>query len=107
MPIYQTAHYQVKESAVPKVAAAIETFVAYVADHEPGTRMYSAWQQQDDPTRFVHLFIFEDEAAHQAHGASAAVRRFEEVYRPELVGGPVVFTDYRLVAANDAKQAPA
>jgi quinol monooxygenase YgiN len=105
MPIYQTAHYQVEESAVPRVLAAIETFVGYVADHEPGTRMYSAWQQQDDPTRFVHLFIFEDEAAHQAHGASAAVRRFEEVYRPELVGGPVVFTDYRLVAANDPKQA--
>jgi quinol monooxygenase YgiN len=107
MPIYQTAHYQVKQSAVPSVRAAIETFVAYVTEHEPRTRMYSAWQQQDDPTKFVHLFIFEDEAAHQAHGASAAVRRFEEVYQPELVGGPVVFTDYRLVAANDRKQATA
>jgi len=105
MPIYQTAHYQVKESAVPEVVAAIETFVAYVAGHEPGTRMYSAWQQQDDPTKFVHLFIFEDEAAHRAHGGSDAVRRFEEVYQPELVGGPVVFTDYRLVAANDPEQA--
>ncbi|HEV3174059.1 MAG TPA: antibiotic biosynthesis monooxygenase family protein [Actinocrinis sp.] len=103
MPIYQTAHYQVKESAVPKVLAAIETFVAYVTDHEPGTRMYSAWQQQDDPTKFVHLFIFEDEAAHQTHGASDAVRRFEEVYRPELVDGPVVFTDYQRVASNDPK----
>jgi quinol monooxygenase YgiN len=105
MPIYQTAHYQVKQSAVDKVVAAVETFVAYVTEREPGTRLYAAWQQQDDPTRFVHLFIFEDEDAHRAHGASDAVRRFEEVYRPELVGGPVVFTDYRLIASNSSEPA--
>ena len=100
MPIYQTAHYQVKAEAVPAVRAAIEEFVAYVTANEPGTRVYSAWQQRDDPTRFVHLFTFADEAAHEAHGSSAAVRRFEAVYGPELVGGPVVFTDYELVADN-------
>ena len=100
MPIYQTAHYRVQESAVADVKQAIETFVAYVAEHEPGSRMYSAWQQADDPTRFVHLFIFEDEAAHRAHGESAAVRRFEDVYRPQLVDGPVVFTDYVQIASN-------
>jgi quinol monooxygenase YgiN len=105
MPIYQTAHYQVKQSAVDKVAAAAEAFVAYVTEYEPGTRLYAAWQQQDDPTRFVHLFIFENEDAHRAHGASDAVRRFEEVYRPELVGGPVLFTDYRLIASNSSESA--
>jgi hypothetical protein len=40
------------------------------------------------------------EPAHQAHGRSEAVRQFEAVYRPELAGGPVVFTDYVLIAAN-------
>src|ERR1700738_4139572 len=98
MPIYQTAYYQVKPTAVEKVKAAIEEFVRYVKNSEPGSKLYAAWQQQDDPTRFVHLFIFEDESAHQAHGGSEAVRRFEEVYRPELAAGPVVFTDYRLIA---------
>src|SRR5262245_408517 len=97
MPIYQTAHYQVQPDAIAKVKAAIEEFVAYVSENEPGTRMYASWQQVEDPTRFVHLFIFEDDAAHAAHGASEAVRRFESVYRPELVGGPVIFTDYRLI----------
>jgi len=61
---------------------------------------YAAWQQKDDPTRFVHLFEFADEPAHRAHGASDAVRRFEAIYRPELVNGPVVFTDYLLIATN-------
>jgi quinol monooxygenase YgiN len=100
MPIYQTAHYQVNADAVAKVAAAVEIFVEYVARNEPGTTLYSAWQQHDDPTKFVHLFIFEDEAAHRAHGSSEAVRKFESVYRPELVAGPVVFTDYKLIADN-------
>ena len=100
MPIYQTAHYQVNASAVETVTAAIEEFVRYVTEHEPGTRLYAAWQQVDDPTRFVHLFIFEDEQARTAHGDSAAVRRFEAAYGPELAAGPVVFTDYVQVASN-------
>jgi quinol monooxygenase YgiN len=100
MPIYQTAHYQVRAEAVDRVKTAIEEFVAYVAQNEPGSRLYAAWQEVEDPTKFVHLFIFEDEAAHQAHGSSEAVAKFEAVYRPELTAGPVVFTDYQLVAAN-------
>lgn len=100
MPIYQTAHYRVNAAAVDTVKKAVEQFVGYVTANEPGTRLYAAWQQADDPAAFVHLFIFEDEAAHERHGGSDAVRRFEAVYSPELVSGPVVFTDYRLVAAN-------
>jgi len=100
MPIYQTAHYQVQPDAVDAIKPAIEEFVGYVAVHEPGTEMYAAWQQKDDPTRFVHLFIFRDAAAQHAHGNSDAVRRFESVYTPHLVGGPVVFTDYELIASN-------
>jgi len=103
VPIYQTAHYQVNPGAVDKVKAAIVEFVEYVTKHEPGTRVYTAWQQENDPTKFVHLFEFADEEAHNAHGASAAVRRFEEVYQPELAAGPVVFTDYRQIASNQSR----
>ena len=105
MRIYQTAHYQVRAEAVDRVRAAIAEFVAYVADSEPNSRLYAAWQEVDDPTKFVHLFIFENEAAHEAHGRSAAVKKFESVYTPELTGGPVVFTDYRVVASNRPEDA--
>jgi quinol monooxygenase YgiN len=100
MPVYTIAHYQVRPSGVDKVRRAIEDFVAYVKAHETGTRMYVAWQQEDAPARFVHFFIFDDEAAHAVHSKSEAVRRFEAAYRPELVGGDVVFTNYKLVATN-------
>jgi quinol monooxygenase YgiN len=103
VPIYQTAHYQVNPGAVDKVKAAIVKFVEYVTEHEPGTRVYTAWQQESDPTKFVHLFEFADEEAHKAHAASAAVRRFEQVYQPELAAGPVVFTDYLQIASNQSR----
>ena len=100
MPIYQTAHYQVEADSVPRVKAAIEEFVRYVDETEAGSKVYAAWQAKDDPTRFCHVFIFRDEEAQRVHGESDAVRKFEEVYSPELVGGPVVFTDYVEVASN-------
>ena len=100
MAIYQSGHYQVKASGVGKVKQAIQDFVRYVQANEPGTHMYLAWQHKDDPTRFIHLFIFEDAAAQTRHGQSEAVKRFESIYRPELVGGDVVFTDYELIAGK-------
>jgi quinol monooxygenase YgiN len=100
MAIYTIAHYQVRSSGVDKVKRAIEEFVPYVRANEPGTRLYAAWQQKDDPTRFVHFFIFDDKASHAAHANSTAVKQFEAAYRPELAGGDVVFTDYELVATN-------
>jgi quinol monooxygenase YgiN len=98
MPIHTIAHYRVKPSGVDKVKQAIAEFVPHVRANEPGTRLYLAWQQKDDPTRFVHFFIFADEAAHAAHGNSAAVKKFEAAYGPELVEGEVVFTDYEVIA---------
>ena len=98
MPIYETGGYRVKRSAVPKVKRAIKEFVAYVKAHEPGTQMYLAWQEKGDPTRFLHFFIFKDAAARARHGKSDAVKKFESVYGPELVGGRVRFTEYKAIS---------
>ena len=104
MAIYTIAKYRVRSSGVDRVKRAIEEFVRYVQANEPGTQMYVAWHEKDDPTRFVHFFIFENEAAHTVHSESAAVKRFEAAYRPELDGGDVVFTDYRMVATNQGRR---
>ena len=104
MAIYQTGGYRVKPEAVEKVKQAIKVFVKYVQENEPGTKMYLAWQEKNDPTRFNHLFIFDNEAAQARHGQSAAVRRFEAVYSPELVGGDVVFTDYEMILGKPAEE---
>ena len=105
MPIYTIAEYRVKAAGADKVKAAIEESVPYVRDNERGTRLYEAWQHEEDPSRFVHFFIFEDEAALEAHSKSAAVKRYEAAYRPELIGGDVKFTDYRRIATNQEDRA--
>ena len=99
MPIFQVAEYQVKPSAIDKVKRAVQDFVHYVEASEPGTLLYSAWQQHKQPARFTHFFVFEDEAAQRTHSRSDAVKQFESVYTPELVGN-VTFTDYDAVATN-------
>ncbi len=101
MRIYQTATYTVREAAVERVTAAVDEFVDYVRASEPGTLLYQAWQRQDHPASFLHLFIFADEEAQRIHSESPAVARFEAAYTPQLAGGDVVFTDYDLVARND------
>jgi len=100
MAIYQTGAYRVKPTAVDKIKRAIDAFVDHVKANEPGTQMYLAWQQQDDPTTFLHLFIFADAAARETHSQSDAVRRFEAAYAPELVDGGVVFTEYEMIAGR-------
>ena len=103
MAIMQTATYRVRASAVGTVTGAIAEFVEHVRANEPGTLLYHAWQLHADPSSFLHLFIFADEDARRIHSESDAVARFESIYSPQLVGGDVAFTDYDLVAGNDAR----
>ena len=104
MAIYQTGGYRVKPEAVEKVKQAIKAFVKYVQENERGTKMYLAWQEKNDPTRFNHLFIFENQAAQTRHGQSAAVRQFAAAYSPELAGGDVVFTDYEMILGKPSEE---
>jgi quinol monooxygenase YgiN len=106
MPVPETGHeirelarYQVRVEALPRCLAAIDEFVAYVRAHEPGTLRYEVWQEHGDPTRFVHLFIFRDDAAQRRHSESAEVKRFASVLYPECIA-PVEFVGYREVASN-------
>jgi len=102
MAIHTTAEYRVKPTGIEKVKKAIEAFLPHIRANEPGTQVYAAWQDQSDPSRFVHIFIFQDEAAHRAHASSEAVKRFEAAYGPELDGGPVKFVNFNNIASKPA-----
>jgi quinol monooxygenase YgiN len=97
--IRQLARYQVRPESVNRVLAAIDEFVDYVRTHEPGTLRYDVWQEQDDPTRFVHIFVFRDDAAHQVHSSSREVEKFSSILYPECLA-PVEFIDYQFVVSN-------
>ena len=100
MPIYMTAQWQCRSGAEGTVAAALNEFVAAVGRHETGTRVYTALQAINDPTRFITSFVFEDEAARQFHQSTEWVRRFTGVIYP-LNEGEVLFTEYNLVASTE------
>lgn len=100
MPLFITAYYQIEPEGIEAVKKAIEEFTKYVKANEPGTKMYVAWQEKNDPTKFMHFFIFEDEKAQEIHSKSEAVKKFEAVYSPFLANGPVVFTDYDTIASK-------
>ena len=97
--IHQLARYEVRADALDDVLAAIHEFVAYVRAHEPGTLRYDVWQEQDEPTRFVHSLIFRDAEAHRVHSDSAAVKKFAAALYPNCLA-PVEFVDYVSVATN-------
>ena len=99
--IHELARYEVRPEALEEVLAAIHEFVAYVRDNEPGALRYEVWQESEHPTRFVHLFVWRDEAANRLHGESAAVKKFAGILYPKCLA-PVAFTEYKQVDANAA-----
>jgi len=99
--IRQLARYQIRPEALERCLAAIHTFVAYVRANEPGTLRYEVWQEQADPTRFVHIFVFRDADADRIHSESAEVKQFASILYPECLA-PVEFIDYRQVTSNIA-----
>jgi quinol monooxygenase YgiN len=100
MPIYMTAQWQCRSGAEETVAAALKEFVAAVGRNETGTRVYTALQTVNDPTRFMTSFVFEDEAARQFHQSTDWVKRFTGVIYP-LNEGEILFTEYNLVASTE------
>jgi quinol monooxygenase YgiN len=100
MRICQTGAYQVKADSVDKVRQGVTELTDYVKESEPGTVLYFAWQERDEPTRFMHLAVFDDETALEIHHASKALRRFEKLRDPHIVGGPAFFTEYDEVAGK-------
>jgi quinol monooxygenase YgiN len=100
MPLYMTAQWRCQSGEEATVIGALKEFVAAVGQHESGTRIYTALQAIDDPTRFLTSFVFENEAARQYHQSTEWVKRFTEIIYP-LKDGEVVFTEYRLIASTE------
>ena len=97
--IRQLARYQVRQESLDICLAAIRDFAAYVRKNEKGTLRYDVWQEQNDPTRFVHIFTFRDAEADRIHSESAEVKKFASILYPECLA-PVEFIDYQQVASN-------
>lgn len=97
--IRQIARYRIEPNALDEVLAAIGAFVDHIRANEPRTTGYRVWQEVDEPTRFVHLIEFENEAARETHANSDAVNRFTSVLYPRTIDG-VEFTTFEEISAK-------
>src|SRR5690349_23567463 len=97
--IHELASYEIRPSALDVCLAAIHEFVAYGRANEAGALRYEVWQNAEHPARFVHIFVWRDEAANRIHGESEAVKKFAGILYPNCLA-PVQFVEYRQVDAN-------
>ena len=99
MPIYKTANFLVRAGSLDRCTEAVREFVTEMQQSERGTQLYISLQDQVNPHRFLHVFVFEDERAEAIHRDAPATKRFTQKLFPELVG-EVKFGDYSLVATT-------
>ena len=99
MPIYMTARFEVQKEALEICKQIIQEFVDYVRANEPDTILYTSLQEKENPTRFLHYFIFRNEGAREIHSSSDAVNHFTSVLYPDLIA-PVEFTEYSNFAST-------
>ncbi len=97
MAIAKTAAFAVRPESLARCEEVIRKFVDDVTSQEAGTRVYVSLRERRDPTRFVHVMVFEDEAAEAAHSDAERTHRFTAALYPHTLEG-VAFTDCSLVA---------
>ena len=94
--IAKTARFAVRADARERCEAAIREFVGAL-DAESGTRVYVSLREAGDPSRFLHVMVFEDEGAEETHRHAAHTRAFVETLYPNTLDG-VAFNDFLLVS---------
>jgi quinol monooxygenase YgiN len=94
-----TARFEVQKEALEICQRTIQEFIDYIHANEPDTILYTSLQEQENPTRFLHYFIFRDEKARDIHSNSEGVDRFTRILYANLVA-PVEFTEYFLFATT-------
>jgi quinol monooxygenase YgiN len=102
MATYLTARFRVLPEWRDETLEVIRTFVDAVDRKELGTRLYLSLQSEASPDEFLHLFVFEDDAAEEVHRTSAAVRAFTDRLYPHLQED-VEFKTFRRVAGTSVK----
>jgi quinol monooxygenase YgiN len=88
--IVKLVRYRVRAEEVEAVEAAVQEFVAAIAEHEPETT-YSTYRAGSSPS-YVHFMTFPDAEREHRHRDAPYTKAFTEVLYPRCDAGPT-FTD--------------
>lgn len=78
MPLLHTAHLRVRPEVVDAFKARLARHARTSVADEPGCHAFVARQERGDPALFLLVETYEDEAALEAHRASAHYLAFRE-----------------------------
>ena len=84
MPIHVSVSFAIEPAAQAVVDAAITGFVAHIQANESGTLLYRSLAEDEQPTRYLHVMVFVDEAGREQHRNSDAVRKFVDTLHTEV-----------------------
>lgn len=100
MVIVRTGRCTIRPEAMDACKAFMRETVAYTKENEPGTLMYMVVQEAENPTSFVIIQAYSDEAALERHlTAEPMLTNIREVLVPAMIDGPH-FTHYTIVEAK-------
>jgi quinol monooxygenase YgiN len=90
MTIGVIARVQVAPGKGAEFEAIFAEQAATVRQGEPGNRLYQLVRSREDPTSYVVMELYEDEAAFEAHRSSQALAANRPRIAPLLAGRTIV-----------------
>ena len=90
MAIGVVATIKIKEGTNEAFEAVAKELMAAVRANEPGNTLYQFCKSKADPTTYVVMEIYADQAAVEAHGKSDHFRSIGAKMGPSMAGRPDV-----------------
>ncbi|HUO89328.1 MAG TPA: putative quinol monooxygenase [Rhizomicrobium sp.] len=90
MAVGVVATIKIKEGANAAFEAVAKELMAAVRANEPGNKVYQFCRSKSDPTTYVVLEIYADQAALEAHGKSEHFRSIGAKMGPSMAGRPEI-----------------
>jgi len=90
MAIGVVATIKIKEGTNAAFEAVAQEMMAAVRANEPGNKVYQFCRSKTEPTTYVVMEIYADQAALQAHGKSDHFRSIGPKMGPSMAGRPDV-----------------
>jgi autoinducer 2-degrading protein len=78
MAVFHTAHLKVRDDVIDRFRERILRHARTSLENEPGCRLFDVHQEIKDPTLFLLIEIYADEAAFDAHRTSSHYLQFRE-----------------------------
>jgi quinol monooxygenase YgiN len=90
MAVGVLATIRIKEGTNEAFEAVAKELMAAVRANEPGNKVYQFCKSKSDPTTYVVMEVYADQAAFEAHGKTEHFRSIGAKMGPSMAGRPEI-----------------